>query len=116
MPVVLCLWAAVGRGFLQTDEAAFLAAYDELTAESFSAPLSADLVAACVDKGPAVGLEEVVVDGADVLSSSLADVCGPSALCVVEGRVVVDSSWNVGALVVGAAVVGVIVGELVGSG
>ena len=100
VPVVLCLWAAVGRGFLQTDEAAFLAAYDELTAESFSAPLSADLVAACVDKGPAVGLEEVVVDGADVLSSSLADVCGPSALCVVEGRVVVDSSWNVGALVV----------------
>ena len=40
-------------GFVQSDEEQFLAAYAELTADSYSAPLPPALTSVCAAKGPA---------------------------------------------------------------
>ena len=91
---------ATSEAFLQADEAAFLSLYDDLTADSYAAPLPPDLVAACAAKGKAQDpLPSVVVLG-DRKTSELGEVCGPSVACHVEGRVEVDANWDVGALVV----------------
>jgi len=89
-------WAA--SAFSQHDEAAFKAAFQMLTADSYEAPLPAFVQDQCVNRGPAA-LAEMTVTG-DALASELADVCGPTTLCVLEDRVVLDADWNVGALVV----------------
>lgn len=107
---LLCLAASARAliGFTQGDEAAYLAAYDTLVADSYSATAAAPapLTSQCANKGTAyngaaVDFPTTTLTG-DVSAAQAQAQCGGGTVCVVEAGATLrmETSLDVAALVV----------------
>jgi hypothetical protein len=107
--VLLLCGSRTSAAFKQEDEDEYLAAFDTLTSNSYSTPLSEALRNDCAEHGTAgyTGDKVVVTTGfcelpgcRTITSSHVQATCGTSSLCVIASgtTVLMDSSLNLGAL------------------
>ena len=96
---------AVSTSFQQADEEAFRSSFPTLIADSYSAPLPAELHSACRGLGVPVSspLDEIVAGTASTITAAEAGaVCGDDSVCVIPSgsTLRMDGNLRVAALVV----------------
>ena len=93
------------QGFLQSDEAAYLASWSTITQDSYTEPLPEDFDLTCIANASsytdAYNIENVTLVG-NFNSSTFQNLCGFNSLCILASgsTLTMDGNLNVAALII----------------
>lgn len=100
--VILIFLIDISFQFSQKDEAEYIASFQTLIKNSYSAELPSGIKSSCVDKGSASANSPTVLIDKSMNSYDVQLKCGSNSICTIQSGVVITmtSSLNLAALVI----------------